>query len=261
MTRPLALLGLLALGGCSTNEPLLGGDEIYRYFPFNGTRTWAYRADEQRPYRMVGSRVGEVEEVDGVAVYTLRYVAQCVGQAPPCGEEADGGFGDDDDTDAAGDTDLGADAWLAPDDDTDAGQDTDPPDDADDDIEGDFDGSELLRMRMSADSVSGVLLFQFGDRSFDPPLRLANARMRVGETVTSSSSGVDLSVTYAGLDTCDAPYWVQEAPNCLKLEVDDGGAGTGMAGDWYGAALIHLAVLDIEAFGFPWRLQDFRFEP
>ncbi|MEM6927785.1 MAG: hypothetical protein AAF602_12705 [Myxococcota bacterium] len=60
-------------------------DGIYRSFPFEIGRTWAYRnTDEAIPYELHVELEGEGDDDDGVDIYTLSYNEVCFGNDPDC---------------------------------------------------------------------------------------------------------------------------------------------------------------------------------
>ncbi|RME21333.1 MAG: hypothetical protein D6798_18405 [Deltaproteobacteria bacterium] len=98
-------------------------------------------------------------------------------------------------------------------------------------------GDLLYSIVWSADAADGILVHGFdvqgGDSvTFDTPISFAKYKMIVGDEVESSSNGITVVSTLSGLEDCPN-YWTTQVWECLHFSVDDGGAGTPFAGEWW----------------------------
>ncbi len=100
----------------------------------------------------------------------------------------------------------------------------------------------LFEIEWSTDSVNGIQVWGYADVvnqdsvTFDDPLTFAAPEMNAGESVTSSSNGIEITTTFEGLgDLGNA--WTTDAWESAYLVVDDGDgdpmAGPPFAGHWW----------------------------
>jgi len=77
---------VLLMIGCESGSVTIGSNALWNLFPFEQGRVWTYAStDPDVPHRLVVRRADEVEDDDGIEVYTLVYDTVC---AEPCvGEE------------------------------------------------------------------------------------------------------------------------------------------------------------------------------
>lgn len=90
--------------------------------------------------------------------------------------------------------------------------------------------------RISASLGDGVLFHGHGDTTFDPPVKLADAQMLEGDTVSSSSGGIDYTATYVDRIPCPATnFWPDpdSRADCYQIQVDAEGGDSPIAGTWY----------------------------
>ncbi len=92
MIRATLLIGLaLAASACEPRTTLtFQGDDIYKNFPFNGSRVWTYQStDTSLPYRLVATLSDESELLeDGrTRAYTVDFDIDCVSSGTDCVEE------------------------------------------------------------------------------------------------------------------------------------------------------------------------------
>jgi hypothetical protein len=221
MMRYSALLVTMALAaGCTGDDSLVfEGDDMARYFPFDGDRTWTYVTEDTTvPYLLVGQSAEDSELLeDGrTRVYTVNFTYQCFGVVAPCDV--------DDDNDGVADVH----------------------------------GTQAFSWAMSANTTSGVNIHGHSDTTFVPPIQLATARMVKGEDVASETSGINFTSSYVSQGECPAPYWGDNPPgDCVKFLVDDGGVGSPMAGEFWSIYQFNIVAFTLESDGVPWQLRDY----
>lgn len=84
--RIVTLLAAL-LAGCTPSNPYTyGGTKMVDHFPFDGVRTWQFVSTDQTvPYRLVAQmRADEPDVIDGMNVYTVDYISDCVRDEQGC---------------------------------------------------------------------------------------------------------------------------------------------------------------------------------
>jgi hypothetical protein len=120
--------------------------------------------------------------------------------------------------------------------------------------------SKGIRLHGVEDEVAGVI-------AYDPPVVLAGATGVVGDTSTTTSGGVTFVSTF--IEEVDCPVLVTDewGDGCVHLTLDDGGAGTPLAGSYwlvpgYALAAFHWSGDPVNAAGSDliWRLLDTTFE-
>lgn len=126
-------------------------------------------------------------------------------------------------------------------------------------------GEELHRWKLSADSTFGVQMWQVnvgGTRLLTEPLRLADAEMFVDDVIENTVDGNVVTSTYMGEEVCPAPYWrdPDTRPMCNRIDLDDGGAGTGFTGSIWATVQFGITAFDLEAFGTSWNLKDYEYD-
>ena len=126
------------------------------------------------------------------------------------------------------------------------------------DVDPECPGSELLRtVRWSSDQTDGVLIHSWdegGDKTtFDPPLQLALPRMAVGEVAETQTGGVSYTSTFDAITDCPV-QWTDAWTECVKLTVDDGGAGTLPAGTWYAVSGYNVVSFQLTGDTGQWEL-------
>lgn len=215
-------LGCVAFGllACAGDDDLrFEGDDMAKYFPFEGNRTWTYKADDNTtPYLLIGRSAEESElTADGnTRVYTVNFTYQCFGAAEPCLE------------------------------------------DLDEDNVPDLTGAAAFSWSMSANSSSGVNVHAFDGTTYDPPVRLADRQMSINESVETVSGGTTYTSTYEAQGACPAPYWRGSPPeDCVQLVLDDGGAGSAIAGEFWAIFQFNIVAFTRTADGVAWQLNDY----
>lgn len=126
-----------------------------------------------------------------------------------------------------------------------------------------IDGEVVFEWRVSSDSAAGTLLHGHthgGEVSFDPVVRLTDAKMRIDDVSVSESGGATWSSTFVGFETCPAPFWRNDPPTCAKITLDDGGAGSPMAGTFWAAPGFQIVAFDIDGESELWGLQKYETE-
>lgn len=218
----LVLLSLLA--GCSAPTTFFEGEDIYKLFPLEGfVRTWTYELDStDLPYRLVARQQEESEILGSVRVHTLSFSPDCFNNQGICA------------------------------------------DDEDDDGVPDAEGVELYSWKVSSDSLEGVLLHEVQGTVFDPPVMLADAKMKQGEPETSTSNGITFTTTWVSEEECPAPrFWPDPdtRPECKRVELEDAGAGTAVAGVYWLVARFGLVGFSRDADGAAvWGLREYSAE-
>lgn len=206
------LLALTTVGamGCPSVEIDFQGDDVYKWFPFNGERIWTYQStDTSLTYQLRGvlSEESRVLDDNRTRVYHVDFRVDCRSADDNCVEDE-----------------------LA------------------------------FSWEMSADSGKGVLFHSYGDTAYDPPVRLSGPQMVEGDTVVTESGGVTYTATYVGLVECPAIYWRNEKPTCGEIVVDDGGAGSPLAGTYWAVTQFNVVAFKSDLTGEEWQLRDFFFD-
>lgn len=130
---------------------------------------------------------------------------------------------------------------------------------SDDDMDGtsDIEGEVAFQMELSADSGFGVLMWSFDGTPYDPPLKLADATMKSGESATSSPNGTSVTSTFEGRTVCEAPFWPASPPECFEIAVEAGGLP--VSGTWWPTFQIGVVAFDIAGEDTIWRLREYEF--
>jgi hypothetical protein len=130
-----------------------------------------------------------------------------------------------------------------------------------DDVEGpDIEGTTWRTWQLSANSFYGVRFHAVDGTVFDPPVEIARATMDVGESVTATANGTTFTSTYVGRVECPAPYWRgEDKPSCIELTVDDGGAGSGIAGTYWAVTQFGIVAFQDADDPASWQMKDFDF--
>ena len=97
MRTSMLIAAVAALAGCDggTQTIQFEGDDLARYFPFEGDRTWEYKADDTTtPYLLVAQTAENSELLDAARtrVYTVDFRYKCVSNLDPCLEDLDEGL-------------------------------------------------------------------------------------------------------------------------------------------------------------------------
>jgi hypothetical protein len=224
MVRLSRTLAALTLAGCyqAANNPTPPDDDTWRWFSLDGDRTWTYEStDPTTPYRLIAHKPvdTELDEATGRQVHTITFTYDCLSNSGDCTDaDADGAF------DIEGQT-----AWI---------------------------------WRMSVTSGGGAVFHSFEDDdqqfALDPPVTVAGASQALDEVVTSESGGVSYTSTYALKGLCDAPYWGELMPDfCIDFVLDDGGAGTPIAGTYQALSGYGVVSFTLAEDGRLWRLRDY----
>jgi len=81
-----AVLAVTTLAACGGNQlPPQGTTDTELLFPFDGTRTWSYKAtDDTVPYSLDAVLLDEVGKYDGQNVYTINFTKDCFQNDPSC---------------------------------------------------------------------------------------------------------------------------------------------------------------------------------
>lgn len=114
-----------------------------------------------------------------------------------------------------------------------------------------LEGTQAFAWAMSSSLGEGVLVHRFSDTVFDPPVQLAEGRMLKGESVTSSSGGVDYTATYVDVLPCPAERFWPDPDNraeCYQIDLTASGPSP-IAGTYYVAARFTYPAFRIEAEG------------
>lgn len=185
------------------------GDDVYKWFPFNGERIWTYQStDTSLTYQLRGVLSEDSRVVDErTRIYKVDFRIDCRSADDDCVENE-----------------------LA------------------------------FSWEMSADSGKGVLFHTYDDTVYDPPVRLSRAQMVEGDSITTESGGTTFTATYNGLVECPAIYWRNDKPDCGEIVLDDGGAGTAIAGTYWAVTQFNVVAFKSALTGEEWQLRDFFFD-
>ena len=120
--------------------------------------------------------------------------------------------------------------------------------------------SKGIRLHGVEDEVGGVI-------AYSPPIVLAGATGAVGDTNTTTSGGVTFVSTFVEEVDCPVLITDQWEGGCVHLTLDDGGAGTPLAGSYwlvpgYAIAAFHWSGDPVSPADedLLWRLLDTTFE-
>lgn len=226
MHKNLLASACLALAACGGGTVNFQGERIYDRFPLNDgfLRTWSFEADDTSlSYRMAATQLPDPEVLDddsGVVVHTIEFTARCFNTTGFCVDE-------------------------------------------DDDGESDRDDEVLMSWRISSDSNRGIqfhgITVGTTETVYDPPVVLAEAVMRLGEEVETTSGGTTFTGKFEGTLECPAPkYWTSNPPKCVELSLDDGGAGAPVAGTFFQTGAVGPVAFELDKDeGVRWALKGF----
>ncbi|MCO4744061.1 MAG: hypothetical protein KC912_04685 [Proteobacteria bacterium] len=124
-------------------------------------------------------------------------------------------------------------------------------------------GSDYRTVRMSSDAGNGVLLYGIsvngGDElTFDPPAVLGDRSALIDEEWVTETGGTTITSKFTGSEDC-AIRWTDEWNDCIVLEIDDGGANTGIAGTIWAVASYNMVAMQIGADTGRWELSSATF--
>lgn len=123
-------------------------------------------------------------------------------------------------------------------------------------------GEAVMGWEQSAGQQRGAFFWSLsgasGEQSYTPPIKLASGRTAVGDTVTTDTGGSTWTSTFVMTTDCEI-VWNPAWTNCMLLELDDGGAGTGFAGTYWLAAGYNVVAFEIDAFEARWSLSNHEF--
>jgi hypothetical protein len=214
MARASSFLALaaVALTGCGTTTFDFQGDELYQYFPFNGTRIWTYQSTDTSLSYLLRAELQEDNELledSRTRVYTVDFTTDCRSADDGCEE-----------------------------------------------------GALAFSWKMSADSSKGTLIHAIGEDVFDPPVRLADPQMNIGETTETASGDATYTATYEDFVDCPAPYWRGAPPRCAHLSLSDGedtGASP-ITGDFWATVQFNVVAFRLDGLGQEWQLREVDFD-
>lgn len=218
-------LALVCVGLSACPDPITitsSGEDTWKYFPLDGDRTWTYQSDNTSlPYRLVAHKPAENEVVNDLGTR-----AYTISFNADC---------------------LGI----------------DPPCDvdADGDLIPDVETTPLFVWKLSSDSSRGAQFHAFNDEIFDPAVKLASADMSDTEVVTTESGGTTFSATIISEEPCDVPYWRGQPPEgCKVFQLDDGGAGSPIAGEYMSIVQFGIVRFRQGTDGDTWSLKAYEDE-
>lgn len=121
------------------------------------------------------------------------------------------------------------------------------------------DGEYVMGWDMSASQSNGALLWGYrtadADVTLDPPVLLGPGRTSVGDVSTTVTGGNTWTATFAMTTECNI-VWNPSWTGCMVLELDDGGANSGLAGQYWVAPGYNIVAFDIASQDARWSLQD-----
>jgi len=116
------------------------------------------------------------------------------------------------------------------------------------------DGEFAFAWQQSASQDRGAFLWGYetpaGAVTFDPPVKLADRRTKVGDVMTTETGGHTWTATFLMTADCEV-VWNPNWTNCMVLVIDDGGEGGGFAGTYWLATGYHIVAFERE--GLPAR--------
>lgn len=119
------------------------------------------------------------------------------------------------------------------------------------------DAGHLRTVRWSADQTRGVLIHSIematGTVNYDPPINLTTDRMAVGETVETDSNNTRWIATFQGIGECPV-QWTSEWSDCIHLSLDDGGAGSPLAGEYWAVSGYNVIAMQLSDDSGQWQL-------
>lgn len=100
-----------------------------------------------------------------------------------------------------------------------------------------------------------------GTTTFDPPLQMTDPDALTGDSVSTDVGGTEWTVTFEGLDTCPVIWTDQWGDQCIHLVLDDGGAGSELAGDYWAITQYNVVAFALAGDTGTWELSYLTFEP
>lgn len=195
-------------------------DATWRWFVIDGERKWEFESDDTTvPYRIVASKTAETtfDEGSDLPISTITFSYDCLSDSGECLA----------DTDGDGVKDLEAQAgWT---------------------------------WQLSVLSSEGAFWHSFDDAIYAPPVQIATASQAIDEAVTTTSNGATFTSTRGDRELCDTKYWKEDnQPDaCISWTIDDGGAGTPIAGTWQALYEYGFVSFRRAADGRLWRLRGY----
>jgi hypothetical protein len=122
------------------------------------------------------------------------------------------------------------------------------------------DGEEPLRtVKWSADQTLGVAIHASGADSWDPPVVIASPKMAVGDTAVTESGGVTFTSTFDSITGCPVK-WTDAWDECVRILVDDGGAGVDIAGEYFAVVGYNVVAMQLTGDTGQWQLSFAQYE-
>jgi len=124
-----------------------------------------------------------------------------------------------------------------------------------------IDGEEVMSFSWSSNASFGVEIWEFedsfGSHTFEPALDVLPARFDIGEVTVTQSGGVTFTSTIVAKEPCPTRAFAGDnTPDCLRVELDDGGADTGLNGTIWMMSGLGVVNFDFDAEDFQWSLLE-----
>jgi hypothetical protein len=126
------------------------------------------------------------------------------------------------------------------------------------------DGAFIWSLDLSFDSIYGAQIHGITVGSepatvFDPAVVLTTPYINQGDVFETVSGGVTYTSTFIGFEQCPV-QWNVDWPKCVHFTLDDGGAGTPLAGDYWANVGFNLVAMDMDMDESFWQLLSAKYD-
>lgn len=131
------------------------------------------------------------------------------------------------------------------------------------------DGTLLYSVKWSVRSNEPVRIEAYSEGTadftvYDPPIDVVDAFMITGDTIESSTAGMNFTGTYLGPEDCPVLWGGLDWTDCAHINLDDGDGdtttGPKFAGDYWLVARYGQAWMTLTGDTQPWQLSDYQWD-
>jgi hypothetical protein len=113
-------------------------------------------------------------------------------------------------------------------------------------------------VKMSSDSTYGTLLYGYdseasGPVQFSPPVVFTDANSKVGQVEETETGGTTWTSTFSSIEPCPVKN-TDQWDECVHFVLDDGGAGTPLAGEYWAVAGYNVVAMQLAEDAEKWQL-------
>lgn len=115
------------------------------------------------------------------------------------------------------------------------------------------DGEIIKSLTMTSD-YAGVQIYGVDEQRFDPPVKLANQFMKVGETATTTTGGADYTSTMPEIGDCPVllPNWT----NCAQFDLVSSAGEDAITGSYWAITSFNIVAVTWPGQPGQWKLTN-----